>query len=114
MRIGSCTAALLMIAAGLGCQGRMNRPDPAVTVQGCISSSSGQFQLTDGFGHQYELSGNLSQVRQNVGHELLIHGALVKSKESPQGHPEATNGVHSQIDVTEATVARDSCNQQNH
>lgn len=46
----------------------------AATMQGCLSSSSGQYYLTDSSGTKHELSGNDHKLKGQVGHEVEITG----------------------------------------
>jgi len=55
------------------------------------------------------LSGELADIKQNVGHEMLIRGSRVQDKQTPQGQPQASEGVVSRVDVTSAKVVSDKC-----
>lgn len=98
----------ILLSGFWGCQGKTNHPDQMATVQGCISNQNGTYELTDNSGNRYVLTGNTSQVKENVGHEMLIRGTEVENSKTPQAFPEAKK-IHSQIEVSSAKVAGHSC-----
>jgi len=44
------------------------------TVEGCLSSTGGQYTLTDQQGKTFQLSGDTSKLAEHVGHEVKITG----------------------------------------
>lgn len=55
-------------------QGSASGSAGAKTVEGCLSSSGGQYTLTDQQGKSYQLSGDTSKLAEHVGHEVKITG----------------------------------------
>jgi hypothetical protein len=101
-----------LIAFGIaGCQGAENHPESGVTVQGCVSQSNGEYHLVDGFGHDYVLSEPSADVKQNVGHEVLVRGSEIENKRTPEAQPDPNNGVVNRIDVTSAKLVSDQCSE---
>ena len=47
----------------------------AQTIEGCLSGSADTFTLTDDSGKTYELTGDTSQLKENVGHKVRISGS---------------------------------------
>ena len=48
--------------------------DTQSTIQGCLSSASGHYYLTDSSGTKYALSGYANKLKDHVGHEVAITG----------------------------------------
>ena len=46
------------------------------TVQGCLSSSDGNYTLTDKSGNSFQLTGDVAKLTEHVGHEVKITGTL--------------------------------------
>ena len=45
-----------------------------MTVEGCLSGSSGNFTLTDKNGTSYQLTGDTAKLSEHVGHEVKVTG----------------------------------------
>ena len=45
-----------------------------MTVEGCLSGSSGSFTLTDKNGTAYQLTGDTAKLTEHVGHEVKVTG----------------------------------------
>ena len=70
---------LLLSAAWLQAQqGEMGQAagknSKETTIQGCLSSSSDQYFLTDSGGTKHQLSGYANKLKAHVGHEVQITG----------------------------------------
>ncbi len=44
------------------------------TVEGCLSSSGGNYMLTDQNGTMYQLTGDSAKLSEHVGHEIKVSG----------------------------------------
>ena len=44
------------------------------TVEGCLSSSNGNYMLTDQNGTMYQLAGDTAKLSEHVGHEIKVSG----------------------------------------
>jgi hypothetical protein len=75
-------ALLLFSSAWLLAQNSANSPEDAsgkgtgsaVSIQGCLSGSDGNYTLTDHQGTAYQLTGDTSKLSAHVGHEVKITG----------------------------------------
>ncbi|SRR5581483_3807238 len=45
-----------------------------MTVEGCLSGSTGSFRLTDKNGTKYQLTGDTAKLSEHVGHEVRVTG----------------------------------------
>jgi len=57
----------------------------SMTVQGCLSGSSGSYTLTDKSGTAYQLSGDTSKLAAHVGHTISVTGMSSSSSASTSG-----------------------------
>ena len=55
------------------------------TVQGCLSSSNGNYTLTDSSGNSFPLTGDTAKLSEHIGHEVKITGATSSASTSPTG-----------------------------
>lgn len=55
------------------------------TVKGCLSSSGGNYMLTDKNGKTFELTGNTSKLSEHVGHEIKVTGTAGSASASSNG-----------------------------
>lgn len=106
-RLGFALAmvGILLISA---CQGRIHKPE-AATVQGCVMQSDGGYVLSTDAGRKYVLTGDSRQLQSEAGHEAILHGNLVDSKEAPQAPSQAQNGAESQLSITSIKHVSDKC-----
>jgi len=73
LMLGSCWAAAQYDSS----QSNHNTPSGTgteTTVQGCLSSSSGTYTLTDKNGTSYQLTGESAKLSEHVGHEVKVTG----------------------------------------
>ena len=75
MRMSVVLLVLLLSAGCLLAQENMGKPAGSEsTIQGCLSSASGHYYLTDSTGMKYFLSGYANKLKGHVGHEVAITG----------------------------------------
>ncbi|MFZ0279890.1 MAG: DUF5818 domain-containing protein [Candidatus Sulfotelmatobacter sp.] len=55
------------------------------TVKGCLSSSGGNYMLTDKNGKTFELTGDTSKLSDHVGHEIKVTGTAGSAPASSDG-----------------------------
>lgn len=78
---------LLLSASWLLAQDNMGKSSDAAgtTIEGCLSSSSGHYYLTDNSGKKYFLSGEANKLKSHVGHEIKVTGMMgVKTSDTTQ------------------------------
>ncbi len=66
------------------------------TVEGCLSGGADTFKLTDATGKTYELTGDTSGLKDNVGHQVRLWGNAGSSgggEKISAGGAQATFGV---------------------
>jgi len=63
-----------------------------MTVQGCLSGSSGSYTLTDKHGMSYQLTGDTAKLSEHVGHEVKITGTS-SSEASSAGASSGTSSA---------------------
>lgn len=68
------------------------------TVEGCLSSSGGNYMLTDKSGQVYQLTGDTAKLNEHIGHEMKITGTTSSAKAS--GESSGAMGAKETIDVT--------------
>lgn len=76
----------------------------SVTVEGCLSPSSisqNGFSITDKSGNRYELQGEVSQLKDRVGHQVRISGIVSEST----AQPGSTVGTGSNAPDTSGTMS---------
>ena len=86
MRKIALLVVLVLSAAWLLAQDNMGKSSGAgTTIEGCLSSSSGHYYLTDSSGKKYFLSGEANKLKAHVGHEIKITGMMgVKTSDTTQ------------------------------
>ncbi len=79
--MGRVLGLLLVLLLSVCLRAQQGQTGPAVaktagpaTTQGCLSSSSGQYFLTDSSGTRHELSGLDNKLKAHIGHEVEITG----------------------------------------
>jgi hypothetical protein len=77
--------------------GQMGKSSGMATIQGCLSSTDGHYQLTDSGGKVYQLSYDANKLAHHVGHEIKVTGTV------------DTSGAKSMVKVKTVTHVADSC-----
>jgi hypothetical protein len=72
------------------------------TVQGCLSSSDGNYVITNRSGKKYQLTGDTSKLSAHVGHEVQITGSKTQSGTSSQSA--TSSGTMSQSSTSQPTL----------
>jgi hypothetical protein len=86
-------ALLLLGSAWLFAQSSANNPGDsntktagsAISVQGCLGGSDGNYTLTDGQGTTYQLTGDTSKLSAHVGHEVKVTGTAGSASAAASG-----------------------------
>lgn len=76
-----------------------------MTVEGCLSGSSGNFTLTDKNGMSYQLTGDTAKLSEHVGHEVKITGTSGAST----GSESSTTGAGHTLEVTSVKHISKTC-----
>ncbi|MFZ0300943.1 MAG: hypothetical protein WAM13_21520 [Candidatus Sulfotelmatobacter sp.] len=63
------------------------------TVKGCLSSSGGNYMLTEKNGKTFQLTGDTSKLSEHVGHEIKVTGTEGSA-------PASSNGAMSEANPT--------------
>ena len=72
------------------------------TVQGCLSSSNGNYTLTDSNGKSFQLTGDTAKLSEHIGHEVKITGTASSTSTSPSGG--AASGKMGQTDSSRQAI----------
>ncbi len=93
------TLVVLVSTAWLAAQdsGQMGKSPGMATIQGCLSSSGGHYQVTDSGGKVYQLSYDPNKLAHHVGHEIKVTGMV------------DTSGAQPVVKVKTLTHIADSC-----
>jgi hypothetical protein len=67
-----------------------------MTVEGCLSGSSGNYTLSDKKGNTYQLTGDTAKLSEHVGHEVKITGNSSSGSASAGGTATGSAGANSQ------------------
>jgi hypothetical protein len=63
-----------------------------ITVEGCLSGSSGNYTLTDKNGNTYQLTGDTAKLSEHVGHEVKVTGTASAASAAGGGTATGTTG----------------------
>ena len=63
-----------------------------MTVEGCLSGSSGNYTLSDKNGNTYQLTGDTAKLSEHVGHEVKVMGTAGSAAPSGGGTASGTTG----------------------
>ncbi len=103
---------LVLLSAGcLLAQDNMGKAaDTQSTIQGCLSSASSRYYLTDSSGTKYELSGYANKLKNHVGHEVAITGMdSVKTTSTTQQGAASTAHIRHVFHVKSIKHIADTC-----
>jgi hypothetical protein len=93
--------------------GQMSRSSAGsqMTVQGCLSGSSGNYTITDKNGTTYQLTGDTAKLSEHVGHEVKVTGATSSAAPASGGAPDTSAGAGSQqtLQVTSVKHISKTC-----
>ncbi|HEV2469779.1 MAG TPA: DUF5818 domain-containing protein [Candidatus Sulfotelmatobacter sp.] len=78
------------------------------SVEGCLSESNGSYMLTAKNGTMYQLSGDTAKLKEHVGHEVKITGAMTSNNSGMSNGSAMSNGSHT-IDVTSVKHISKTC-----
>ena len=78
-----------------------------MTVEDCLSSSSGNFTLTDKNGTAYQLTGDTAKLSEHVGHEVKITGTSASADAS--GSQTSASGAGQALQVTSMKHISKTC-----
>ena len=76
------------------------------TVEGCLSGAADTFKLTDATGKTYELTGDTSGLKDNVGHQVRLSG---NAGSSGGGEKISAAGAQATFGVTKVTSISPTC-----
>ena len=81
------------------------------SVEGCLSSSNGNYMLTAKDGTMYQLMGDSSKLSEHVGHEIKVTGTVSSSATANGGSAGATtnNSVQQTLQVSSARHISKTC-----
>lgn len=81
-----------------------------MTVEGCLSGSSGNFTLTDKNGTSYQLTGDTAKLTEHVGHEVKITGTAGSAGAAASGSTETSPaGAGQSLQVTSVKHVSKTC-----
>ena len=63
-----------------------------MTVEGCLSGSSGNYTLSDKNGNTYQLTGDTAKLSEHVGHEVKVTGTASSAPATGGGTTASTPG----------------------
>jgi Protein of unknown function (DUF5818) len=99
-----------------GYSGQSSSPTGAggqMTVEGCLSGSSGNYTLTDKNGTAYQLTGDTAKLSEHVGHEIKVTGTSASAGASASGSTETSAagsaGAGQALQVTSVKHISKSC-----
>jgi hypothetical protein len=84
-----------------------------ITVQGCLSSSNGNYMLTDKHGNSFRLIGDAAKLSEHVGHEVKITGTKSSASASTSGESskagEARGSSQQELEVSSVKHISKTC-----
>lgn len=103
---------LLLSATWLFAQDNMGKSSGAAgtTIEGCLSSASEHYYLTDSTGKKYFLSGYANKLKDHVGHQVKVTGAFgVKTTDTTVSGAESSAKEMPVFKVKSIQHVADSC-----
>jgi hypothetical protein len=79
------------------------------TVEGCLSSSNGNYMLTAKDGTMYQLMGDNSKLSEHVGHEIKVTGMVSSSATGGNAGTMANNAGQQSIQVSSMKHISKTC-----
>ena len=80
-----------------------------MTVEGCLSGSSGNYTLTDKNGMSYQLTGDTAKLSEHVGHEIKVTGTSGSSTGAESSTGAASGGAGQSLQVTSVKHISKTC-----
>jgi hypothetical protein len=71
-------------------QGSHTSAGSQVTVEGCLSGSTGNYMITDKNGTSYQLTGDTAKLSEHVGHEVKVTGTSASAGAGASGSTETS------------------------
>ena len=102
---------LLLSATCLLAQDNMGKAaDSGSTIQGCLSTASGHYYLTDSGGTKYFLSGYANKLKDHIGHEIAVTGMdTVKATSTTQQGAASTAHQQHAFRIKSTQHVADTC-----
>ena len=103
---------VLVSASWLLAQDNMGKSSGSAgtTIEGCVSTASEHYYLTDSTGKKYFLSGYANKLKDHVGHDVKVTGVLgVKTTDTTQQGAESTAKEMPVLKVKSIQHVADSC-----
>jgi hypothetical protein len=79
------------------------------TVQGCLSSSNGNYVLIDKNGKTFQLTGDSATLSEHIGHEVKVTGTTTTASSGTGGAMGQTSASDQAIAVTSVKHISKSC-----
>ena len=86
--------------------------NPQAVIRGCLSSSPGNYTLTDQNGMQYQVTGSDASLRAMTGHEVEINGMETQAGDSNDSSGQMAAATNS-IQASEVREVAGNCKRRN-
>jgi len=98
-------ASLLAVAQNSGHMAKTSAGGQT-TVEGCLSSSNGNYTLTDQKGTMYQLTGDTAKLSEHVGHEIKVSGTSTSAGKSASSMGTTNNTSESAEETIQVTSVK--------